>query len=127
MGTAARWEDVEEFAQGLVCLTGGDEGPLASALVRGGEEAGLDVVERLVRTFGRGNVYVELQRHQLREQEWRNQAALRIARSMGLPVIATNGVKYATEYEREVLDVFTAIRHKTDLDNAGRLLHGGCC
>jgi error-prone DNA polymerase len=67
-------------------------------------------------------VYVELQRHQQREEEWRNQAALRIARSMGLPVVATNGVKYATEYEREVLDVFTAIRHKTDMDHAGRLL-----
>ena len=119
---AATWKDVEQFAQGLVCLTGGDEGPLASALVRGGEEAGREVIERLVRTFGPGNVYVELQRHQLREQECRNQAAMRIARAMRLPVIATNGVRYATEYEREVLDVFTAIRHKTDLDHAGRLL-----
>lgn len=119
---AARWDEVEQYAGGLVCLTGGDEGPLAAALVRGGEDAGRDVVERLVGMFGRGNVYVEVQRHQQREEEWRNQAALRIARAMGLPVVATNGVRYATEYEREVLDVFTAIRHKTDLDHAGRLL-----
>jgi len=33
--------------RGLICLTGGDEGPLAAALVRGGEEAGRETVERL--------------------------------------------------------------------------------
>jgi error-prone DNA polymerase len=119
---AARWEDLQEFSSGLVCLTGGDEGPLAAALVSGGEAAGSEVVERLVRIFGRESVYVEVQRHQEREEEWRNQAALRIARSMKLPVIATNGVWYATAYEREVLDVFTAVRNHTDLDHAGRLL-----
>ena len=37
---------------GLVCLTGGDEGPLASALARGGYDAGPSRVERLVHIFG---------------------------------------------------------------------------
>ena len=37
-------------------------------------------------------------------------------------MIATNGVRYATTYEHEVLDILTAIRHHTDLDHAGRLL-----
>ena len=114
--------DLEQYATGLVCLTGGDEGPLAAALSSGGEAAGRTVVERLVRIFGPQNVYVELQRHHEREQEWRNQAALRIARSLGLPVLATNGVRYATQYDREILDLFTAIRHHTQLDQAGRLL-----
>jgi error-prone DNA polymerase len=119
---ASKLEDLQEYSAGLVCLTGGDEGPLAAALVRGGEEAGREVVERLVRIFGRGSVYVEVQRHQEREEEWRNQIALQIARSMKLPVIATNGVRYATAYEREIADMFTAVRHHTDLDHAGRLL-----
>ena len=43
-------------------------------------------------------------------------------RSLNLPVVATNGVRYARAYDREVLDIFTAIRHHTDLDHAGRLL-----
>ena len=91
----------------MVCLTGGDEGPLAAALAAGGETAGRKVVEQLIQIFGRENIYVELQRHQEREEEWRNQAAIRIACSLGLPVLATNGVRYATEYDREILDVFT--------------------
>ncbi len=119
---AATLDDLRQYAPGLVCLTGGNEGPLASALMRGGEDAGRETVERLVRIFGPGNVYVELQRHYEREQEWRNQAAIRIARSLKLPVLATNGVRHATEYDREILDLFTAIRHHTELDQAGRLL-----
>lgn len=119
---AAAWDDLEQYASGLICLTGGDEGPLAAALANGGEEAGREVVEKLVRVFGPKNVYVEVQRHFEREEEWRNQAAMRVARSLKLPVLATNGVRYATAYDREVLDLFTAIRHHTQLDHAGRLL-----
>jgi error-prone DNA polymerase len=119
---AANFRDLEQYAPGLVCLTGGDEGPLAAALMRGGEEAGRETVERLMHIFGAKNVYVELQRHREREQEWRNQAALRIAQSFKLPVIATNGVRYATAYDREIQDLFTAIRHHVQLDQAGRLL-----
>ena len=119
---AATWEDLRQYAPGLVCLTGGEEGPLASALVNGGEEAGRDVVKHLIRIFGAENVYVEVQRHYEREEEWRNQAAMRIADSLKLPVLATNGVRYANANDREVLDLFTAIRHHTQLDQAGRLL-----
>jgi error-prone DNA polymerase len=119
---AATDQDLQQYAQGLVCLTGGDEGPLAAALTAGGEEAGRKSVEKLVSIFGKQNIYVELQRHREREGEWRNQAAIRIAKSLNLPVLATNGVRYATAYDREILDLFTAIRHHTDLDHAGRLL-----
>ncbi len=123
---AATVGDLQQYAAGLVCLTGDDEGPLAAALMRGGEEAGRESVERLMCIFGPQNVYVELQRHQEREEEWRNQAALRIARSLKLPILATNGVRYATAYDREVLDLFTAVRHHTELDLAGRLLAVNC-
>jgi error-prone DNA polymerase len=119
---SANFSDLEEYAPGLVCLTGGDEGPLAAALMRGGEEAGREVVERLVRIFGSRNVYVELQRHRERDEEARNQAAIRIAHSLKLPVLATNGVRYAKKYDREIFDLFTAIRNHTELDSAGRLL-----
>jgi len=119
---AATFDDLCQYAPGLVCLTGGDEGPLAAALVHGGEPAGREAVEQLVRIFGHTNVYVELQRHRECEEEWRNQAALRIARVLNLPVVATNGVRYATAYDREVQDLFTAIRNHVALDDAGRLL-----
>src|SRR5690242_4259363 len=120
--SAARFEELEEHAGGLVCLTGGDEGPLAEALARGGYEEGLRAVERMMRIFGPQNVFIELQRHFDRREEARNQAAIAIARKLHLPLLATNGVSYAAAAEREILDVFTCIRHHRQLENAGRLL-----
>jgi error-prone DNA polymerase len=119
---AATLEDLEEFSSGLICLTGGDESPLAAALANGGEAEARVITTRLCSIYGLGNVYLELQRHQEREEECRNQSFLRIASSLNLPVIATNGARCATEKDRELLDAFTSIRHHTSLDNAGRLL-----
>jgi error-prone DNA polymerase len=117
---AATFEDLEEFSDGLICLTGGDEGPLAAALARDGQMH--EVIERLAAIYGHRNLYVELQRHRQRDEEARNQTLLALAATHRLPVIATNGVRYATEKDRELLDVLTSIRHHTSLDQAGRLL-----
>ena len=114
--------DVAEYSAGLVCLTGGAEGPLAHALAHNGIENGVGCVQRLCDLFGRKNVYVELQRHFCREEEARNQAAVAIARKLNLPLLATNGVCHAIPKSREVLDVFTCIRHHRKLEDAGRLL-----
>jgi error-prone DNA polymerase len=114
--------DLSEFATGLICLTGGDEGPLTSALARGGMEAGRNILQQLITIYGRENVYVELQRHYNRAQELRNQAAIELARSLRLPLLATQGAQYAKPEERQILDVFTCIRNHRTLDTAGRLL-----
>jgi error-prone DNA polymerase len=114
--------EVAEHAVDLICLTGGDEGPLAHALVNGGSEAAEKEVRNLCQIFGRDNVYVELQRHFSREEESRNQAAVEIARKVNLPLLATNGVCHAQPQQREVLDVFTCIRHCVALAEAGRFL-----
>ncbi len=119
---AATLDDLEEFSAGLICLTGGDEGPLAAALAREGRSSALKIADRLTSIYGRGNLYLELQRHQQREVECRNQSLLELGSQLRLPMIATNGVRYATENDREILDVLTAIRHHTSLDRAGRLL-----
>ena len=115
-------EELEEHAGGLICLTGGADGPLAAALQQGGMEEARRCVDQLIGIFGPGNVYVELQRHFLREEESRNRAAITIARSLHLPLLATNGVCYATAKARELCDAFTAIRHHRTLSTAGRLL-----
>ncbi len=115
---------VQEHAEGLVCLTGGEEGPLAAALERGGMREGRRILCKLVGSFGQKNVFAELQRHGSREGEARNQAVIALAREFGLPLLATNGVNMATELEREILDVFTSIRHGCSLDEAGLLLQG---
>jgi error-prone DNA polymerase len=120
-GTATL-EEVAKHAEGLVCLTGGEEGVLAASLSSHSDDAARKNVEALMTLFGRNNVFVELQRHCDFAEERRNQAAVRLADTLNLPLLATNGVRYATTVERELMDVFTCIRNHAKLETAGRLL-----
>jgi error-prone DNA polymerase len=118
--------ELAQFAEGLVCLTGGTEGPLARQCTEQGNPDCLvsaqNEVEQLLAIYGAKNVYVELQRHFCREQEARNRIATSIAQTLKLPLLATNAVLHATARERTLLDVLTCVRHHTTIDDAGRLL-----
>lgn len=119
---SATWKELAAFAPGLVALTGDAEGPLRRALANGQAEAGSAICRRLVYIFGRDNVFVEIQRHNVREEERANRVVIECARANHVPLLATNGVDYAAVSGRQVADVFTCLRHHTHLDAAGRLL-----
>ncbi len=107
--------DLDGHVGGLVALVG------RSAL--GGRQFGVGgLVDRIVGTFGAPNVCVEVQRHLLRDEESDNQALIELASAFHVPVIATNGVRFAQPSDRPLYDVLTCIRHKTTLERAGRRL-----
>jgi error-prone DNA polymerase len=114
-------EDVAAYAEGLHCLTGGEEGPVERALGENGPDSARGVLETLAGIFP-GRLHVELQRHRLRDEEHGNRALVDLAARLRLPLVATNGVRYARARDKDLHDVMTAIRHKTDLDRAGALL-----
>jgi error-prone DNA polymerase len=115
------WQDLEQHSAGLHCLTGGDGELLAHTLETGGADPARRVLQRLSHLF-EGRVYVELQRHRLRHEEHRNQALVDLARRLDLPLVATNGVRYARDGDKRLHDILTCIRHHTHLDAAGQRL-----
>jgi error-prone DNA polymerase len=115
-------DELAAHAEGLICLTGAADGPLAKAFHHRDTENAQRQTEWLVDVFGKQNVYAELQRHFNREEEVRNQAVVDLAERLHLPLLATNGVSHATAAQREVADVFTCIRNHVRLETAGRLL-----
>ncbi len=119
---AATLDDLGEHAAGLVCLTGGDDGPLGARLAAVGADPARDFLERLVAIYGRYNTYVELQRHLSREDEARTEWLKGQAERFRLPVLATNAPRLVRRRDRLLLDVLTCIRLHTTVDQAGRLL-----
>lgn len=112
---AIRWNELPQFADGLVALLG-------STLPACAPQNLANRAQGLLDAFGQGNIYIEIQRHFIRGEERVNQQLFDLASQCNLPLIATNGVQYARPYGREVLDVFTCIREHTNLDAAGKLL-----
>ena len=123
--TPARWggkgegslalEELDGCTAGLVALAGR---PVLDARHHG--VGGM--LDRLVGLFGRDHVCVELQRHLLRDEECDNEALTELAHAYRVPLIAANGVRFATPGDRPLFDVLSCIHHHTTLDQAGRLL-----
>jgi error-prone DNA polymerase len=90
---------------GLHCLTRADDA----------------TVEKISGIF-KGRTHVELQRHSVREEEHQNQRLIALARRLKLPLVATNGVRYARPEDKPLHDVLTCIREGQHVDKAGRLL-----
>ena len=117
-----QWAELPEFTEGLVALTGDEGGPLIRAITFNDSVPPEERARRLVQIFGHKNVFIEIQRHLRRGEERVNRCLIDLARTHDLPLLATNGVLYATPPGRQVLDMFTCLRHHTHLDAAGTLL-----
>ena len=108
-------EDLVGQTNGLIALAGR---PALEA-----ERHGVGgLVTQLISTFGRGQVWVELQRHFRRDEQSVLQSLMDLAAAFRLPLMASNGVRFASPESRPIYDVLTCIRHKTTLEKAGRLL-----
>jgi error-prone DNA polymerase len=116
------WSELPAFAEGLICLTGDEEGPLHQALAAGDFSMADQRIASLKNIFGAQHLFVEIQRHALRSEQWLNRQLCELAERHHLKLLATNGVLYGTPDRRTALDVFTCARNHTHLDAAGRLL-----
>jgi len=119
---AATLDELPEFSGGLVCLTGGGRGPVAAALAREGAPGARRLLERLISTYGRFNVFAELQRHLSRPEEARNDWLRGEASRLGVALLATNEPRLIGRRDRPLLDVLTCIREHVTLEEAGRKL-----
>lgn len=119
-GGCVLWNELEEFTEGLMALTGDAEGPVQRSLAN--KAAAPAIVQRLVDLFGRDHVAMELQRHRLRQERPRNRALIELSQRFKLPLVAANAPCYAGKEGRLVLDAFTCLRHHTTLDEAGQWL-----
>jgi error-prone DNA polymerase len=108
-------EEIDGHTAGLIALGG-------RAMLSGARFGVGGLVDRLVGVFGRAGTYLELQRHLLRDEEADNHALRDLAAAYHVPVLATNGVRFAEPADRPLYDVLTCLRHKTTLAQAGRRL-----
>lgn len=110
--------DIEEHSRDLLCFTGGGDGFMHHSIKSSRGQADLAWLKYVFED----RLYIELQRHYLRNQEAINQSLLGLAHKLRIPYFASNGACYADKGDRELFDVFTCIKNHCTIYEAGKLL-----
>jgi DNA polymerase-3 subunit alpha len=82
------------LSEGLLCLTGGPNGPVGRLLADGQADAAAAALDRLQAAFA-GRLYIEIMRHGLAAEKRIEGALLDLAYARDLPLVATNDVYFA--------------------------------
>jgi error-prone DNA polymerase len=106
----ATLEEVEEYAEGLVCLSGcARDGIAAEAFERGDTAGGEKLARRLLGAFGRDRFRVELQRPYWRRDRGRNRWLALLAERLGVACVATGNVHAHDRRRAPLQDALVAI------------------
>ena len=87
-------EYLSQHAEGLICLTGGPDGPINEALVQGQPHLARGRIDELAGIFG-DRLYVELQRHGTENEQLAEPGLIDLAYELNLPLVATNEPYFA--------------------------------
>ena len=87
-------ELLQQHSKGVICLTGCLASRTSQRIIQGKPQQARVHLDELVQAFGPEQVYFEVQRNGLQEQEQVNEAIRRFAAEMGRPLVATADVHY---------------------------------
>ena len=112
-------ELLEAHHEGLIALSACLAGEIPKALQRGDYGAAKETALWYDRVFGRGNYYLELQNHGLREQLEINPFLIKLSKETGIPLVATNDAHYLTPADSRMQKVLICIQtnHTIEEDN----------
>jgi len=103
------WERLERHTQDLICLTGGDNGPINRALIRGEWSRAQAYLDRLCGLYGRENVCIEIECTFLPWQIAVNQRLLELANQYHVMPVAGGPITHAGPTQFPAQDMLTCI------------------
>jgi DNA polymerase III subunit alpha len=111
---------LEKYNDGLIVLSGCMSGLLAAPLLKGDYDTALGNAKTYREIFG-DRFYVEVMRHGMPEQTLINDGLVRIARELGVPVVATNDSHYLERKDAGAHDVLLCIGTGKTVSDTNRM------
>lgn len=119
------FETLMAYHEGLICLSACLAGEIPRNLVRGFYEEAKSVALKYEECFGKGNFFLELQNHGIREQEQVNQQLVRMSKETGIELVCTNDCHYTYESDVEAHDVLLCIQTGKKVTDEDRMRYEG--
>ena len=103
-------ELLEEYHEGLICLSACLAGEIPQALLAGDYEKAKNLARYYEDLFGKGNYYIEIQDHGLDEQRTVLPLLVRLSRETGSPLVATNDAHYLEKEDSRMQHILICIQ-----------------
>lgn len=116
-----KYDDLFARSQGLLALSGDENGVISRALYGGNHGQALKSLKKFREVFA-GRFYLEVSNHHLPQENLVARRLIEVSQSTGVPWVVTNAVRYGRASERIVYDVLTCLKHRVTLAQAGRRL-----
>ena len=113
-------ELLQQYAEGLIALSGGLSGEIPSLIRRNRHDDAAAAARWYRDLYGPGNFYLELQDHSLPEQRIVNQGLLELSTQLDIPVVATNDTHYVRKDDAKAQDVLLCIGSNKKLHETKR-------
>lgn len=113
------WDLLRQYSEGLICLSGGVHGPLGRLLLAGERDNAKQTLRDLSDIFP-GRLYVEIQRHDLPDEDRIEEDTIALAYELDLPLVATNDCYYPDAEMFEAHDVLICMAQKATLSQNDR-------
>jgi error-prone DNA polymerase len=101
-----------------IAIIGGSRSAVVDALVHGDRREALRRAQLVRECFGRDRTAMLVSNHLHPADRWLVAECAAIARAADIPLVASATPDHATAGDKPLLDVLTAIRHRTTLDQA---------
>jgi DNA polymerase III subunit alpha len=109
-------ELLSRYAGGVIALTGCLQSRFCRRLVDGAGSEARAHVDQLLQVFGADNVYFEVQKNGVAEQDKANEGIVRVAREVGRPLVATGDVHYLRREDHDNHRALLCVQTKSTLD-----------
>jgi DNA polymerase-3 subunit alpha len=113
-------EILQRHAQGLICLSGCVSSELSDHLLHDQRAEAEALAAWYLKVFGPENFFVEIQDNGIPIQRDQREAAVDLARRMGLPLVATSDAHYLTREDAPAHDILLCINTGTTVDEPNR-------
>ncbi len=103
------YDTLREFSKGLICLTGCISGPMQEWILKDEPEKAEEVLLQLKDIFGKDNLFVELQDHELEEERRCTPELVRLARKHDVPLVVTNDAHFLNADDYDAHDILICV------------------
>jgi DNA polymerase-3 subunit alpha len=114
-------EMLQQHHEGIIATSACLGGPVANPLLDGNEAKAREFAGTLSELFGKDRFYIEVQDHGLKEQLEVNRSLIPLAKSFGLPIVASNDVHYCNKDDAPYQDVLVCVQTNTTIHDPKRL------